>query len=93
MSIPDSLQYKIDLFRSAGRVFRFEDELFTRPSWVAVFLGQHITPEAYDPIVSTLPHQDVTRSIESMRTAMEAVSARMPTHEEFIARYCAASVQ
>lgn len=93
MSIPDSLQYKIDLFRTAGRVFRFEDELFTRPSWVAVLLGQHITPEAYDPIVSTLPHEDVTRSIESMRTAMEAVSLRMPTHEEFIAKYCPASVQ
>ncbi len=92
MSIPDTLKYKIDLFRQAGRVFRYEEELFTRPSWVAVLLGQHITPVAYDPIVSTLPHDEVTRSIESMRTAMEAAAARMPTHQEFVARYCPASV-
>jgi tryptophan halogenase len=90
MNVPDSLNYKIALFHEAGRVFRYEEELFTRPSWVAVFLGQHIIPKSHDPIVATLPPDEVTRSIESMRAAMEAASARMPTHEEFIARYCPA---
>ena len=53
-------------------------------------IGQQIMPESHDPIVSTLPHEEVTSSIESMCTAMEGVAARMPTHEEFIARYCPA---
>jgi tryptophan halogenase len=92
MSVPDSLNYKIELFREAGRIFRYDEELFTRPSWVAVLLGQHIEPQAYDPIVATLPGTDVTHSIESMRTAMENAAARMPTHEQFIARYCSAGV-
>ncbi len=91
MDIPDSLKGKIELFREAGRVFRYEEELFTRPSWVAVFLGQHIVPQSHDPIVSTLPYGEVTHSIESMRTAMESAAARMPTHEEFLARYCPAN--
>jgi tryptophan halogenase len=91
MAIPDSLRHKIELFREAGRIFRYEEELFTRPSWVAVFLGQHVDPKSRDPIVATLPFEEVTRSIESMRTAMEGAAARMPTHEEFLARYCPAS--
>ena len=90
MDPPDSLKHKIELFREAGRIFRYQEELFTRPSWVAVFLGQHVTPRAHDPIVSTLPHGEVTDSIESMRIAMEGAVARMPTHEEFVARYCPA---
>ena len=93
MPIPDSLTYKIELFRQAARVFRFEDELFTRPSWVAVMLGQNVVPEAYDPVIATLPPGDVTNSIESMRIAMEKATAGMPTHEQFIARYCAAVSQ
>jgi tryptophan halogenase len=88
MDLPDSLKHKIALFREAGRIFRYEEELFTRPSWVAVFLGQNVIPRSYDPIVSTLPHGEVASSLESMRHAMNAAAARMPTHEEFLARYC-----
>jgi tryptophan halogenase len=91
MDVPESLKHKIALFREAGRIFRYEEELFTRPSWVAVFLGQHVTPQSYDPVVSTLPHDEVASSLESMRTAMEAAAMRMPTHEEFLARYCPAN--
>ena len=92
MSIPDSLKYKIELFREAGRIFRYEEELFTRPSWVAVMLGQGIMPKNTDPIVSTLPVEEVTGSIESMRMAMEQAADQAPTHEQFIARYCPAEV-
>lgn len=90
MPIPDSLSYKMELFRQTARVFRYDDELFTRPSWVAVMLGQHIAPEAYDPIIATLDEADVTHSIESMRKAMESATGRMPTHEQFITQYCSA---
>jgi tryptophan halogenase len=89
MDIPESLQRKIALFRRAGRVFRYEEELFTRPSWLAVFLGQNIMPHQCDPIVAVLPAEKVLESVESMRVAMNKAAAAMPTHEEFIARYCA----
>jgi tryptophan halogenase len=90
MSIPDSLRHKIELFREAGRVFRYEDELFARSSWVAVLLGQNIVPRRCDPIVAALPHTQVRESLESMRVAMHNAVQTMPTHAEFIQRYCAA---
>jgi tryptophan halogenase len=92
MDIPESLRHKIALFREAGRVFRYEEELFSRPSWVAVFLGQHIVPKRLDPIVTTLAHADVHESLESMRLAMIQAANAMPSHEQFIARYCKADV-
>jgi tryptophan halogenase len=92
MEIPESLRHKITLFREAGRVFRYEEELFSKPSWVAVFLGQHIVPKRLDPMVATLPHADVHESLESMRLAMIQAAKAMPPHEEFIARYCKAEV-
>jgi tryptophan halogenase len=90
MDIPDTLRHKIELFREASRVFRYEEELFSRPSWVAVFLGQNIVPRRYDPIVAALPHADVHESLESMRLAMIQAANAMPTHEQFIQRYCPA---
>lgn len=91
MSIPDSLKNKIALFREGGRVFRYSDELFSEPSWVAVFLGQHITPKACDPIVSTLPLDEVKDSLDSMHAAMTNAAAKMPSHNDFIRQYCATS--
>jgi len=92
MSIPDSLTQKIALFREAGRVFRYEEELFSKPSWIAVFLGQNIVPKIVDPIIALLPPQDVRQSLESMRVAMAHTAQGMPTHEDFIRRYCAANI-
>jgi tryptophan halogenase len=77
MSIPDSLKRKIDLFQAAGRVFRYDDELFSKPSWIAVCLGQNIIPQNYDPIVGGLPHAQVDHSLNSMRQAMEKAYSNM----------------
>jgi tryptophan 7-halogenase len=90
MDIPDTLRHKIALFRAAGRIFRYEEELFSKPSWVAVMLGQHVTPRRIDPIVATLPHAEVRRSLDSMHAAMINAANAMPTHAEFIQRYCPA---
>jgi tryptophan halogenase len=90
MEIPDTLRHKIELFRETGRVFRYDDELFARPSWVAVMLGQGITPERCDPIVAALPAGDVAHSLRSMASALADAARRMPTHGDFLARYCAA---
>ncbi len=90
MTLPDTLLHKIDLFRETGRVFRYNDELFARPSWVAVMLGQGIVPTACDPIVATLPAGDVAHSLASMRQVMAAAVERMPSHADFLSRYCPA---
>nr|WP_277923892.1 tryptophan halogenase family protein [Sphingomonas hankookensis] len=90
MTLPDTLLHKIELFRETGRVFRYNDELFARPSWVAVMLGQGIVPAACDPIVATLPAGDVAHSLASMRQAMAAAVERMPRHADFLSRYCPA---
>lgn len=91
MSIPDSLQDKIDLFREGARAFRLNEELFDKASWQAVFLGQNIMPKSYDSIVANLPVEQVQESIESMRQAMLEDVSRMPTHEDFVREYSVSS--
>lgn len=87
MDIPNSLQRKIDLFQEAGRVFRYEDELFSKPSWVAVCLGQNIIPKTYDPIVGTLPVDQVQHSLDSMHTGLQSAVMKLPTHEYYLKQF------
>lgn len=78
MALPDTLTRKIALFREKGRIFRYDDELFTVPSWVAVMLGQGIMPDGYDPIVDALDEQRVAGAMRQMRAQYHATAQQMP---------------
>jgi tryptophan halogenase len=90
MELPDSLRHKIELFREHGRVFRYNDELFDVPSWVAVMLGQGIIPAEPDPLATALPETEVLRAMAELRRSYEAAADRLPLASEFIERRIAA---
>ncbi|WP_441003581.1 tryptophan halogenase family protein [Pseudocolwellia agarivorans] len=92
MSIPDSLQHKMELFQCAGRVFRDDHELFSTSSWVAVMTGQNIYPETPEPMLLGVPIQNIEKSLQSMQRAMQQTSIQMPTHAEFIKNYAGSSI-
>jgi tryptophan 7-halogenase len=91
MEIPESLARKIELFRARGRLFRYEDELFSDASWTAVMMGQGLIPQGHDPLADTLDPQEIGYMVEKMATMFDAAARQMPPHAEFIAQHCAGS--
>ncbi len=90
MSIPDTLRRKIELFRTSGRFFREDDELFVDSNWVAVFLGQKIWPATYDPLADALDSRALERSFQHLRTMIRRAVEAMPSHQAYIERHCSA---
>jgi len=90
MSIPESLERVIQLFRDSGRFYRNADEMFALTSWVQVMVGQGIVPRAYHPLVDLVPEPDLLRFEESVRGVIAQCVSVMPTHEQFIERCCKA---
>jgi tryptophan halogenase len=92
MSVPDSLQHKMDVFRGCGRVPLYSEESYQEPSWVSIFLGQRVYPARYDPLVDNLDPEHLRRGLQHRRNALQRLAAGLPTHREFVARYCAATL-
>jgi tryptophan halogenase len=90
MSIPDGLQANLDLFRDSGRFFRNAEEMFAEISWVQVMIGQGILPRSYHPSVDQVPEADLRRFVTDVGTLMQRCAEVMPTHQQFIDRFCAA---
>ena len=90
MSVPESLQYKIDHFRAYGRLVSTGIELFQNPSWLAVFIGQFVDPEHYDPLVDQRSRVDARRHLESLHRVMGEAAASLPLHHQYIDRHCRA---
>ncbi|UIJ47300.1 tryptophan 7-halogenase [Sphingomonas cannabina] len=93
MPIPDSLAERIELWRGKARIFREQGDLFTEDSWIAVLMGQNVIPQSFDPLVHALPVAESARFLQHLRHVIARTAAAMPTHEDFIARHCAAVKQ
>jgi tryptophan halogenase len=90
MSIPESLRHKIEVFKACGRVALYGEESFLEPSWVSIFIGQHVYPRRYDPIIDGIDLEKLRRGMAQRRQAIVRTVEAMPTHADFIARYCRA---
>ena len=90
MQVPDTLQHKIDVFRSSGCVVSYGDESFLEPSWVAIFLGQHVYPRRYDPFVDSIDLQRLRQGMRQRRAIIRKTAQLMPSHVNYITAHCAA---
>lgn len=88
MEIPDTLAEKIETFRAHGRIFRFNEELFTEQGWLQVMVGQGILPRSYHPLADSPGDENVDRYLASVRELVQAKVARMPAHRDYLTRLC-----
>lgn len=89
MEIPDYLADKIDLFKSYGRIFRENEELFNDTSWFAVMTGQNIRPNGYDPVADVLSLEETAARLDNIRQTIATCATHVSRHEKFIAEHCA----
>jgi tryptophan 7-halogenase len=90
IALPDSLQERLELFRSYGRIVRNDNELFTVQSWFFLFIGQDVRPAGYDPLADTLTFEQGQRALDDVRGVVARCAATMPAHQAFIAQHCEA---
>lgn len=89
MEIPDSLQHKMELFKSSGHVVNYRWEMFGLSSWLSIFEGFNYLPEVYDAQVDQLDEDMLALNLERMRESLRATVADTPDHGDFIAHHCA----
>ena len=90
MDIPEPLQHRIDLFRQTGAIPLQEKELFQIDSWTQVLIGQRIVPQDYHPIVNQMEIDELKQFLAKIKFEVEQKVTKMPSHQEFIDRYCKA---
>ena len=90
MSVPDSLTEKIELFRQNGQIFREDDELFTETSWAAVMMGQGITMAGHNAMADSLKEPTTSQEITAMQESIRFVVDHMPSHDDYLKKYCPA---
>jgi len=79
-----SLAHTLSLFKERGRLPIYEEETFSRDSWLAVLLGQGIIPERTDPLIDSLSSTQADQAMAKMREAIAAIVPGLPTHAAYL---------
>ena len=86
MQVPDSLAYRIELFRERGLVPPYREGMFLDASWLAVYLGQRVIPRHYDPASDRVPERELAGNLAGIRETCRRAAESLPPHDEFLRR-------
>lgn len=86
MDVPETLQRKLDLFASNGRVFRENNELFAEASWIQVLDGQGLYPAGYHGLVDAVDEEHIGAFLDNVREVVDNCVQAMPGHRAYIER-------
>jgi tryptophan 7-halogenase len=88
MSIPDSLQQKMEMFKRRGYIDTYRYGLFAPPSWISVFIGQGLIQQSCDPYVNNLSREVIDHKLRYLSDLVKRKVSMMSEHASFIADYC-----
>lgn len=90
MQVPGTLQRKLALYRSHGRLVRDDNELFAEVAWLQVMHGQGLRPRHCHPLAEVPDEGELARHLDNIRRVVASVVERMPDHAEYLKDYSAA---
>ena len=90
MSVPQSLQEKVELYQSSSRLYRDQGDLFGEISWLAVLHGQGIKAKGFNPIANSVALPELSQRLLHIQKVIAHCVDRIPSHAEFIAKHCQA---
>jgi len=92
MSIPESLEITMEMFRKFGRFTINLNQGFPPRQWLAVMYNQGIIPQSYCPLTMKLDDKAMRAELAKIRAGVKRAVEVMPYHEDFIAANCSAAV-
>ena len=93
MDIPDSLKGRMELFRENALAYQTSDDLFKIDSWVQVLRGQRMEPRGYHQLARMMSDPELRTALGDMRSNIASAVAKLPSHPDFLAQYCPATIE
>lgn len=62
--------------------------MFGAPSWIAIFMGNPVFPESYDPAVDGFDVNYLKRSFDEIHNSLQGAASGVLTHAAFIEQNC-----
>lgn len=92
MTLPKSLQEKLEAWSERGYVLRYEQGTFLPPSWVAVMMGQNLIPKSYDMRANCIGFEDTQTRLKHILDESQKALQNTPDHGTYLKEFGASSL-
>ncbi|KQU53180.1 tryptophan halogenase [Sphingomonas sp. Leaf339] len=89
VALPETLQRKLDAWRSGGEFVRYEWESFQDASWLSMYAGFGDLPPRHSPLADRFDTGALRGTFARMREAIAGTLAHAEPHAAFLARHAA----
>ena len=90
MQVPDSLAAVLELWKERGILGVEGNHRFQLGSWTSVLIGQRFLPAGLHALADRADPAYAAKQVRDVVREVEEAASKLPQHDEFIARYCAA---
>lgn len=84
MSLPDSLNNRIEEYMGTGHITLGAMDFFKMNSWLSMFSGFNRVPSRYHPKVSVFAYKEVERELANIKLAIAKAVSGINSHGEFM---------
>ncbi|XHS77402.1 tryptophan halogenase family protein [Burkholderiaceae bacterium UC74_6] len=84
MELPETLAFRLALWRRYGVLHEYDEEGFDATSWLAIHAGMDHWPERYDPVFAEVPRERAASALRGRRDGIAAAVERMPQHHRML---------
>jgi tryptophan 7-halogenase len=86
MSVPETLERKLALYRARGLIQQFDAESFFDPSWLCMYGNFGIDADSWDPLANLLPLEELAEVTRRVRADIARTARGATPHREFLER-------
>jgi len=83
--LPETLQYKLDLYQARGLIALRDEEPVSEQSWINLFDEHGIEARNYNPLANGFESNTIKQHLNQIRTIMLDAVATMPLHADYLA--------
>ena len=87
---PPELAQKIAAFQARGAIAWLDDETFSEDSWRALFTGNGLVPDSYDPRIDRIDPLVIKRDLRTILGFIKDQVTEQASHESYLELFCAA---
>jgi len=83
-ALPDSLDYRVRLYRARGRVALYDEEPLDESSWISLLDEHGVAPRQYGAIADGLKTSVLEAHVRNVRRVMLDTVRNMPPHADYL---------
>lgn len=84
INLPDSLAYKMQLYKKSAQIIQYDWESFSTQSWLSLYVGLGVIPNEYSPLADRISAEQLSIRFEQIKQNINTLVQKAPSTNDYL---------